>query len=797
MILRPLILSLTLAGATAPALAQSTGTWSDPALAPRVICFAPGTDPEYMGDRLAVQPPTPEYYIGGTWSGTQGAPTPLSWSVVPDGVNITSAFSGDPAGASEMFARLDTLFSAQGGRATWIARLQSCFDRWEALSGLDFTRVTAAGVDWDDGAAWGTAGNDTTRGDIRLSMRNIDGTNGILAYTFFPNFGDMVIDRAEGWGAGASQHILLRNVVMHELGHAVGFDHVCSSNTLQLMEPFYTAAFDGPRQDDIRAVHRSYGDNNENDNTSGAAKSVTLVNTISQTIGTPPLPPTGTNDAASSTLSIDANGEADWFKFTTANVGSKLDVTLTPIGTNYDDSPQNSNGSCSTGVTTNALAQADLAVQVIGTNGTTVLATGNSGSAGQSEALIDVVLNTAGTFYVKVYENNSPGQTQLYRLTLRIDPANVCPDTDGDGVANCLDGCPNDPLKTQPGACGCGVADADFDGDGDLDCVDNCPTLYNPAQADADGDGIGNVCDNCPQDSNFNQLDQDQDYIGDACDNCPLSFNPPQADTDGDGVGDDCDGCPNDPNKAAPGVCGCGVADTDGDGDGTPDCNDGCPNDPLKTAPGTCGCGVADTDTDGDGVADCSDNCDNLSNPNQADCDQDGVGDTCEIAAGTQWDVDQDLIPDQCQACPSIIAYCSAGTTTSGCNATLSATGSPTLSASSGFTVTASNVEGQKQGLLFYGITGPKASVWAVGSSSFLCVKSPTQRIPASNTGGTAGACDGSIAVDLLSYLSTHPSALGQPFSAGAVVNVQAWFRDPPAPGTTSLSNGLQFTTCP
>ena len=47
---------------------------------------------------------------------------------------------------------------------------------------------------------------------------------------------------------------------------------------------------------------------------------------------------------------------------------------FTPIGTSYDDSPQNANGSCSTGVTTNALAQADLAVQVIGTNGTTVLA---------------------------------------------------------------------------------------------------------------------------------------------------------------------------------------------------------------------------------------------------------------------------------------------------------------------------------------------------------------------------------------------------------------------------------------
>ena len=102
------------------------------------------------------------------------------------------------------------------------------------------------------------------------------------------------------------------------------------------------------------------------------------------------------------------------------------------------------------------------------------------------------------------------------------------------------DECPNDPNKTTPGVCGCGVADTDTDGDGTPDCNDDCPT---------------------------------------------------------------------DPNKTTPGVCGCGVADTDTDGDGTLDCNDQCPGDPNKVAPGVCGCGVADTDTDGDGTLDCNDDC--------------------------------------------------------------------------------------------------------------------------------------------------------------------------------------------
>ncbi|MCG8404944.1 MAG: endonuclease [Phycisphaerales bacterium] len=65
-----------------------------------------------------------------------------------------------------------------------------------------------------------------------------------------------------------------------------------------------------------------------------------------------------------------------------------------------------------------------------------------------------------------------------------------------------------------------------------------------------------------------------------------------------------CDACPDDPNKTEPGICGCGVPDTDTDIDGTPDCNDLCPNDPNKIAPGSCGCGISETPADGDMNAD-------------------------------------------------------------------------------------------------------------------------------------------------------------------------------------------------
>jgi hypothetical protein len=66
--------------------------------------------------------------------------------------------------------------------------------------------------------------------------------------------------------------------------------------------------------------------------------------------------------------------------------------------------------------------------------------------------------------------------------------------------------------------------------------------------------------------------------------------------------------CPNTP-KAEPGVCGCGIPDTDTDDDGTPDCIDECPTDPLKAERGVCGCHVPETDMDADGIPDCIDPC--------------------------------------------------------------------------------------------------------------------------------------------------------------------------------------------
>ncbi|MDG2423965.1 MAG: right-handed parallel beta-helix repeat-containing protein, partial [Phycisphaerales bacterium] len=53
------------------------------------------------------------------------------------------------------------------------------------------------------------------------------------------------------------------------------------------------------------------------------------------------------------------------------------------------------------------------------------------------------------------------------------------------------------------------------------------------------------------------------------------------------------------------------------------------------------------TDADGDGIADSYDNC-YLYNPKQLDCNGNGIGDVCDLADQTSYDIDQNGVPDEC-----------------------------------------------------------------------------------------------------------------------------------------------------
>jgi outer membrane protein OmpA-like peptidoglycan-associated protein len=129
-------------------------------------------------------------------------------------------------------------------------------------------------------------------------------------------------------------------------------------------------------------------------------------------------------------------------------------------------------------------------------------------------------------------------------------------DSDGDGVSDKKDKCPNTPVGVAVDSKGCPI---DSDGDGVPDYIDDCPTVAGLASLkgcpDRDKDGIADKDDECPDVYGLASLK-----------GCP--------DSDGDGVADKDDKCPDTPKGVAVDAKGC---PKDTDGDGIPDYLDKCP----------------------------------------------------------------------------------------------------------------------------------------------------------------------------------------------------------------------------
>jgi hypothetical protein len=238
-----------------------------------------------------------------------------------------------------------------------------------------------------------------------------------------------------------------------------------------------------------------------------------------------------------------------------------------------------------------------------------------------------------------------------------------------------VDNCPDDPLKTEPGICGCGVPDNDTDSDAIPDCADNCLSVANNGQEDFDADGTGDPCD----------TDRDGDNTTNANDCAPddaAAFKPwiVYADTDADGYGADSaitlcgndmapagysvnntDNCPDAANADQNDADGDGtgdLCDTDRDGDGVANGSDCAPDNAAAFKPWIV---YADTDADGYGAGSATsvcgndtapagysinntDNCPDAANADQRDADGDGIGDLCEQIQAV--DSDNDGIPD-------------------------------------------------------------------------------------------------------------------------------------------------------
>jgi|GEM_PF-6085670 len=252
-----------------------------------------------------------------------------------------------------------------------------------------------------------------------------------------------------------------------------------------------------------------------------------------------------------------------------------------------------------------------------------------------------------------------------------IDEQDNCPntpnpdqaDTDANGAG---DACDQDPLEcTSDADCMVGEVCAnntcqqdntqgDTDGDGIIDAQDNCPNTPNSDQADADNDGTGDACEQNPMTC---MTDADCPVGGVCANGTCLPGQPPipACSTDADcAAGELCvrGECQSDPQGACTQDADCGqdegcfdgaclACGIDHDGDGMIDCpvsSNSCSTDADCADGELCVNGACEFDntrgdTDGDGIIDEQDNCPMTPNPSQVDTDGDGVGDDCDTNA--------------------------------------------------------------------------------------------------------------------------------------------------------------------
>jgi hypothetical protein len=143
-------------------------------------------------------------------------------------------------------------------------------------------------------------------------------------------------------------------------------------------------------------------------------------------------------------------------------------------------------------------------------------------------------------------------------------------------------------------------------------------------------------------------------------------------------------------------------------------------------------------------------------------------------------------------------SYCTAGTSASGCRASITALGTPSATSATGFFLDASDVEGDSKGIFFFGTSGRQANPWGNGTS-FQCVVPPAKRGGILPDVGQPGTCEGSFTQDLNArWCPTCPKPHHNP-GAGTVTQAQLWYRDRNSTSnqTTSLSDAIEFTMTP
>lgn len=393
-----------------------------------LMCYPEGTTEEQI-ESTRLRNPTFDprlsderyFTVPAVWTGAglqttpgQAAAASLTYSFPSQG----TAWGRNQLNPNDLGSGLAHIF---GGSNYDLARehFRQSLAAWRRIAGLTFTEVADDNAPLDNSPT-----RVTTRGDLRFGG-GFDWPDSYLAYNFYPAFGGEGFYNGRYWesffNSSANSYRLLRNTIIHEVGHGLGFAHVVPCNQVFVMEPFLSSAFDGVQTDDLRNANRNYGDRFAGNNSAATARnfgnltSPSVRSIIERTLST--------NGSAGP-----SNTDEDWFRFTTGSV-QNVTISVTPTGGSYLNGPQSFDCSGSTS-TVSAVSAGNLNLELRNDTGTTIRQTAPSTGSGASETLTASNL-PGGTYTVRVFDsgpNFSVDQVvQTYDLSIRVGTSKAPP----------------------------------------------------------------------------------------------------------------------------------------------------------------------------------------------------------------------------------------------------------------------------------------------------------------------------------------------------------------------------------
>lgn len=382
----------------------------------------------------------------------------LTYSFPDDGTQWGLTCSGIPTvGPNALNTQLITSFG--GGQPDRVDRgrefIRSALGAWRRYANITFSEVA------DDNTAMTTSTTRVaTRGDIRVGGIAL-GTLGMpLAYNALPGMGitsctggDTLINLSyftPGFLTQTADNFrYFRNTMAHEFGHGLGYLHSVPCNRSKLMEPEISTLINSLSSDEIRAAIRNYGDRNGDNHTPAFAKNLgnlttpTLRSAIEKDVGIngtaviiPGVPPT-------------VLSEDDYYRFT-LDSAQTVTISITLTGNSPSDSAVQPAPACSTSVVSptpwcqgsqqgsgcdgtlaviDAKRAGQLDLQLLQSNGTTLVAQSTSPTLGVNESITQSL--AAGTYVIRVWDAGgaplSNQITQTYDLTVRLGTTKAPP----------------------------------------------------------------------------------------------------------------------------------------------------------------------------------------------------------------------------------------------------------------------------------------------------------------------------------------------------------------------------------